>query len=241
MKRYTIIYKIVLITFIVFSFASLAKADSAVCSTNGYTVETINGVLTNEAGASDNLRAMGPYLPKTYHGEPVAVDYLLNPMHLGGIGDLVDSADQKALENETVEDYDLVEILKDASAKVKTQKLLLVAHSQGNFYANSFYDVVSRQKTGVSAQSLGIYSIATPASRVAGNGLWLTSDTDKVISSVALIPFKKIKTPNVHITLLPSDEFWGHDLAKIYLPHLGGRIADDIKSSLGKLVTNSDH
>ena len=56
---------------------------------------------------------------------------------------------QKIFDNETIQDYDLIEMLKSASEKVKTQKLLLVAHSQGNFYANSFYDTVAEKQGGV--------------------------------------------------------------------------------------------
>ena len=93
---------------------------------------------------------------------------------------------------EAVKDYDLIEMLKDASEKVKTQKLLLVAHSQGNFYANSFYDTVSGKRGRRSPESIGVYAVATPAGRVAGEGKWLTSDTDKIIADfVALFPFKK--------------------------------------------------
>ena len=100
---------------------------------------------------------------------------------------------QKIFDNETVEDYDLIEMLKSASEKVKTQKLLLVAHSQGNFYANSFYDTVAEKQGGVPRESIGVYSVATPASRVAGGGKWLTSDTDKVISGiVGRLSFKKL-------------------------------------------------
>ena len=54
-------------------------------------------------------------------------------------------------------------MIKTASEKVSTKKLLLVAHSQGNFYANSFYDAVAGQPGGVPMQSISVYSVATPA------------------------------------------------------------------------------
>ena len=58
------------------------------------------------------------------------------------------AAYQKYFDTETVKDYDLIEMLRDASEKVTTQKILLVAHSQGNFYANSFYDLVAGRAGG---------------------------------------------------------------------------------------------
>ena len=186
---------------------SLAVGVSSQCSSNGYTVATINGVFTDEKRAQENMDALKIKLGKTYNNQIIDYQYLLNPSHLAGLGDLVMSAYQKVFDSETVEDYDLVEMLKDASAKVKTQKILLVAHSQGNFYANSFYDTVAGKEGGVPAESIGVYAVATPASRVAGGGQWLTSDTDKIIADlVAMFPFKKIMAPNTSIVLAEGDD-----------------------------------
>ena len=57
-----------------------------------------------------------------------------------GLADLVDVLGQMVIDRN--DDYDMVEILNDASQKVTTQKLLLVGHSQGNFYANALYDAI---------------------------------------------------------------------------------------------------
>ena len=126
-------------------------------------------------------------------------------------------------------------MLTDASQKVTTQKLLLVAHSQGNFYANAFYDTVLDASGGVPGQSIGVYSVATPADRVAGNGLYLTSDTDHVID-----PIPSILKPNVHINFQASDDGGlGHDFSKIYLAYQGDKIVSDIKTTLSKLQNNN--
>ena len=147
---------------------------------------------------------------------------------------------QKIFDNETVTDYDLVEMLKDASEKVKTQKLLIVAHSQGNFYANSFYDTVAGKDGGVPQESIGVYSVATPAGRVAGGGKWLTSDTDKVIADlVALFPFKKIMLPNTSIVLAEGDDANGHNFSGAYLKYRGGQIVSDIQETLDRLTENN--
>ena len=147
MKYFSIKLKIFIATTILFSpFTIFAQTSNQVCSPNGYTVITINGVFTNKDGAIKNRDKLKDLLDEPFNNQPLTIDFLHNPSHLAGLGDLVMSAYQKVFDNETVKDYDLVEMLKDASAKVKTQKLLLVAHSQGNFYANSFYDTVVGKK-----------------------------------------------------------------------------------------------
>ena len=149
---------------------------------------------------------------------------------------------QKAFENETVADYDLIEMLNDASAKVKTQKLLLVAHSQGNFYANSFYDIVTGENGSVPQRSIDIYSVANPASRVAGGGNWITSDTDRVIAGLVahLAPFHTIMPTNVHIAEVAGDTSLsaGHNFSEVYLKYRGTQIVKGIQASLDKLSSD---
>src|SRR3989344_4093399 len=125
---------------LIISSSSLVKAESHYCSSSGYTVITINGVFTNEEAAADNKRLLDDRLVDIYDDEDVKVDYIHNPSRLSGLNDLWDSTIQKVMDDVAVEDYDLIEILRDASEKIRTQKVLLVSHSQGNFYANSFYD-----------------------------------------------------------------------------------------------------
>lgn len=237
--RLFIIAKLVILFGIIFPFGVFAETDDAKCSPFGYSVFTINGIFTDEDEAKGNKIALEKQLPPSFNSQPITVDYLHNPSHLGGIGDVAKAVYQKIFDSETVEDYDLVEMLKDASEKVKNQKLLLVAHSQGNFYANSFYDTVAGKEGGVSAESIGVYAVATPASRVAGGGKWLTSDTDKVIADiVGSMPFKKIMVPNTSIVLAEGDDAMGHNFSGVYLKHRGSQIVSDIQSSLDKLQTN---
>src|SRR3989344_9406878 len=101
----------------------------------------------------------------SYNNQSIDYQYLLNPSHLAGVGDVLAAAYQKYFDEREVRDYDLVEMLRDASEKVKTQKPLLVAHSQGNFYANSFYDTVAVKAGGVPEESISDYTVVTPAGR----------------------------------------------------------------------------
>ena len=217
-----------------------AQVDNKICSSEGYTIETINGVFTDKNGAIFNRDALKYYFRENYNGEPLTVDFLHNPSHLAGLGDILMSVYQKIFDNETIQDYDLIEMLKSASEKVKTQKLLLVAHSQGNFYANSFYDTVAEKQGGVPRESIGVYSVATPASRVAGGGKWLTSNTDKVIAGiVGRLSFKKIMPPNTRIELQDGDESAGHNFKDIYLKYRSAEIVSDIQASLNRLSENA--
>lgn len=210
------------------------------CSDKGYTVATVNGIFTDEIDAKRNSQSLALKLNKEYNGQQIKIEYLVNPSHLGGVGDLLVAAYQKYFDNETVEDYDLVEMLKDASKKVTTQKLLLIAHSQGNFYANSFYDTVAGKSGGVPEESIGVYSVATPSGRVAGGGMWLTSDTDKVIANIAERTALRTMEPNVHIELNADDDRLGHNFSGVYLKYKSGRVISDIESSLAHLKTNNE-
>lgn len=220
---------------LLFSLLSLTVNAEDMCSKNGYTVLTINGIFTNDNDALNNSYALKRKLLFPFKNESITVDYVYNPTHAKGVIDVIDTIAQGYLNQKS--DYDLVEMLNSASAKVKTEKLLLVGHSQGNFYANNFYDKVAGMEGGVPEQSIGVYGVATPASRVAGDGLYLTSDTDKVIAKL-VGNAKKIMSPNTHINYLNNEDIWGHDFYKIYLAHNGDRIVGDIKASLDKLKTN---
>src|SRR3989338_3244772 len=125
---------LLIILAIVFPGLVFANNFSNQCSKSGYTALTINGIFTDETGAQNNADALRWKIDKEFNGEPITVDYLHNPSHIAGLGDLTMSFYQKIFDYEAVNDYDLVEMLKDASEKVKTQKLLLVAPSHRPFF-----------------------------------------------------------------------------------------------------------
>lgn len=217
------------------------SADSllTMCQTNGYTISAINGIFTDEEGARNNQRLLKLAVGDIYNGQKIDYQYLLNASHLGGLEDLATSAYQKYFDENVVKDFDLIEMLKAASEKIRTQKLLIVAHSQGNFYANSFYETVANKQGGVPAQSIGVYAVATPSGRVAGGGKWLTSDTDKIIAGlVAKFPFRNIMKPNTHIELQDGDDSFGHSFTDVYLKYRGGEITSNIQNSLDVLKEN---
>jgi hypothetical protein len=140
------------------------------CSRDGYTVITINGMITTPEGAVYNKKQIAKVVPEVFNKQKVYVDYVYNESHVLGLVDFIDSANQKVMENFVYPTYDLDKMLGDLSDKVDTQKLLLVAHSQGNFYANDIYNSIASKKGGVPKESMAIYGIGTPTSYIAGGG-----------------------------------------------------------------------
>src|SRR3990167_1133863 len=230
--RYRFIYIAQLVLFFIPAF--VFAQTSSVCSPVGYTILTINGILTNKEEAAENSSRLFRRLDGTYNGEPVTVDYLHNPSHFAGGGDIAKTLAQMMNDGKEVDDYDLTEMLKSASEKVKTRKLLIVGHSQGNFYANAFY-----KKASVPLESTAVYSVATPSSYVAGGGDYITSETDKMIAGlVARVLRKDILPPNTRIEEAANDTGLtaGHSFSDVYLKYRGAEIVGGIEKSLYKLT-----
>ncbi len=209
------------------------QADNFLCSPKGYTVLIINGMYTDESKAIENRDKLFRFLQGNHKGEKVTVEYLHNPSHISGLGDIYDVVYQKLFETEAVGDYDLIEMAKDANRKVRTQKILLVGHSQGNFYANSFYQRNTGGGFGIPAQSMGVYSVATPASFVAGGGQYMTSMGDEVINKIRTGGLLKVLSANI---VIPKEETNnGHSFSGAYLKYQSAKIIHDIKATLDKL------
>ena len=209
------------------------------CKKDGYTISAVNGVFTDEEGARNNERSLKLFLKEDYKGEKIYYHYLYNPSHGAGVLDISDTLIQKFFAKQT--DYDLIEMLADASEKITTQKVLLVAHSQGNFYANNFYKKVAGKDKGIPSQSIGVYGVALPASFVAGGGRYLTSDTDNVINSFRNFA-GDILPANTSIKLDPNDKSFerGHSFSEVYIPAEGVRIVSDIQNSLDELSVDEN-
>ncbi len=75
-------------------------------------------------------------------------------------------------------------IEKYREAILQGQKLLVVSHSQGNFYTNLARQMLAKQKPTIPMQSFGIFAVATPTNIVGnGNSSYLTNHLD-IISLV---------------------------------------------------------
>jgi hypothetical protein len=107
--------------------------------------------------------------------------------------------------------------------------ILLIPHSQGNFYANRLYDKLT-QMDGYDDLHLSIYGIASPAEKNSGNWIsknifskdgYITSSNDVIINALRIIASTilqhKVLPANVDI---PT----GHSLIATYLSHESSRV-----------------
>lgn len=120
-------------------------------------------------------------------------------------------------------------------------KVVVVAHSQGNFYANIAYSNLTEEEKA----SFGIVSVANPANFVAGGGPYTTDSGDKMINW--FVKFGDIITPNKNP--LPSNianqsytgkhDPKGHGFVETYMngEQTKLKIINDIMSVVAKLKT----
>lgn len=230
------IYKLKLSIFLFVSLL-LPGLASAACSINDYSVIYINGVLTERKKAQAELQELAERFPE----KTVSFINGFNPSHIGGIGDFI-KATQQAYQDpgSYKEDFDLKNILFEIQPQVKTQKILILGYSQGTFYANALYEYLVAH--GVPKESVTVYNVATPASFVANNGEYLTSDNDTVVNTVREVTkFGGAKSPlpaNISIPRMPGDEkapFPGHSFANVYLPSETQKIVKTITEELDGL------
>ncbi len=216
---------------------------AATCSSDGYTVIYVNGILTEKEDAESNRENLEKVFKELTGRSDVVFRLGHNPSHLAGGGDLYKSI-QQTLEKAAatvVQDYDLKTILMQIHPEVTTRKILLVGHSQGTFYTHAMYRYFLEQ--GVPEESIAVYNLATPAAYVEGiGGKYLTSTNDKLINKVrAWTARAGVSAPlRANITIpLPAnevnDEWGGHHFSSSYLDGAADRIVGDIESVLGKL------
>ncbi len=132
-------------------------------------------------------------------------------------------------------------ILRQVHQELSTRKVLLVGHSQGTFYTNAAYDYLTGH--GVAKESIAVYNIATPADRVLGGGNYLTSSTDKVISSIVagLASVSSVRKPlpaNIDLALSADEQnssTGGHSLGGVYLTSAPDRVVADMQGEINSL------
>ena len=110
------------------------------------------------------------------------------------------------------------------------KKVVLVAHSQGNLYANRAYDLLRPQY----GQNLGIVSVATPDTRVAGGGPWFTLTGDTVINRVRQF-LSSATLPADFEGPLPGADSWMHGFLESYL-QVGGTTRGPILTGIDQRI-----
>lgn len=115
------------------------------------------------------------------------------------------------------------------------KKVVLVAHSQGNFYANNAYQYIS-QYFPKYKDSVGIVSVGTPANRVNGGGPYVTNSNDLIINLVRAVSVGQVLPANM--TAAPSKDFPRyHNFVDTYLFAAGTTIKNYVLYTAGRLKT----
>jgi len=143
----------------------------------------------------------------------------------------IKSAEQSSRESAFVNDADLTaHVAKYAADLAAGKRVIVVAHSQGNFYANRAYANLA------STAGFGIVSVGTPANSTAGGGLYTTLTNDQIIGPV---PYRR--TPNTTngtaFTTAAADAD-GHSFTASYLNGdvSGPQIVAQVKTTLAGLT-----
>lgn len=147
-------------------------------------------------------------------------------------------------EADYVDDFDLNKHINSIYLPLLKDKkeVVLLAHSQGNFYANRAWDIISQMPNGDELTgALGIVGIANPANHVSGSlsgtELYTTSHNDKVISKIRFwLPIAPLPS-NIEIPETPLDDL-GHALEDVYLKNNASRIkiVTDVNEMFDRLI-----
>jgi len=119
------------------------------------------------------------------------------------------------------------------------KKILLVAHSQGNFFGNQAYGVLN----STAKQSFGIVSVANPDSSVGDGGPYTTLEEDEVIEYIKwvkdLIGLPVPMKPNLTNSPVELPDEKGHAFINAYMvagSNSDQKITNDMISVLDKLT-----
>jgi hypothetical protein len=146
------------------------------------------------------------------------------------VKDAIQSIEQSANADTYVKDPDLdAHVARYTADLTEGKRVIVVAHSQGNFYANKAHEHLS------STAGFGIVAVATPASYTAGNGPYTTLTNDEVIKP---IPNRKAaNTTNGAAFVKATEGSDGHSFTGNYLAGdvSGPKIVGHVKSTLAGL------
>ncbi|OGG52333.1 hypothetical protein A3C20_00490 [Candidatus Kaiserbacteria bacterium RIFCSPHIGHO2_02_FULL_55_25] len=214
------------------------SALAAQCSSQGFTVIFVNGVLNEVEKATANSRDLQDALGFSFGSEQLVVKVGHNQSHIAGLGDFAQSVGQ--IFDNPISYYDRDTILRQIHSEVTTRKVLLVGHSQGTFYTNELYSYLVEH--GVPRESIAVYNLATPANRVAGGGAYLTSGNDQLVLRVrqyaAAASAPEPLQSNILIPISAEEStklFGGHSFSGAYLTGAAARIVRDIEQALSEL------
>ena len=116
------------------------------------------------------------------------------------------------------------------------KKVLLVSHSQGNFYANNAYQFI-RDNYPKYINSIGIVAVGTPSGRVQDGGHYTTNSLDLVINLVRLGYY----VLPANMTYDEPGTLLNHSFIGTYLAAAGPKIRSDVFNTINRLVVPEKH
>ena len=121
-------------------------------------------------------------------------------------------------------------------------RLVVLAHSQGDFYANRAWNTIANMTNGSElTKALGIVGVANVASYTAGDGLHTTNTNDQIVNAVRGTSGPPPRPANVTHPLTLKDPM-GHGLSEIYLNddsdarHIQAKIITDVSTTFARLA-----
>jgi hypothetical protein len=135
---------------------------------------------------------------------------------------------------EYLEDVDLRIQIAQYETDLKTGKVIVVVgHSQGNFYSNSAWENLHRR--GYHDGRFALVGVATPTSHIAGEGPYSTLTQDRVMGFVRSL--KGALPSNVTNAVASLS---GHEFVSEYLEgtESGPKIKDDLKNVISKIASS---
>lgn len=114
-------------------------------------------------------------------------------------------------------DYDTEKMVARVIDSINSNNnVVILAHSQGNFYANSVYDKIGLRYGDSFLKHLRVVSVATPSSYTRGNGKHTTNIRDVIIQLIRRTTSNEPREANIDIPFFSSDRL-GHGLSDTYL------------------------
>lgn len=123
-----------------------------------------------------------------------------------------------------------------AQLAIEKQKLVLVAHSQGNLFVNHAYDYITQQ---VTADNVKVVHIAPASPTLRGD--YVLNTNDMVIQGLRVDGVDSVPASNINLGMSKAD-YSGHKLVETYLDgsRAGrGHIASMLNAALDSVVTPS--
>ncbi|WP_245986781.1 hypothetical protein [Vibrio pectenicida] len=122
----------------------------------------------------------------------------------------------------------------------KGKKLIYIAHSQGNLWANESYKYVISQP-GYGADNIRVIHIAPASPTLSPNSDYILSTSDMVINGLNFTGVGSVPLPNTEIAPSKSDRL-GHGLIPIYLtkPKSIKKIQASVDNAFASISNTSD-